>query len=205
MLAVGALRERERPSPSRATGVVGAVTIAMRNQLARDGWWPTVRDVLERRMPAAADEVEGVRRWSTVDLRIHVALLEAMGEALGEGAVRDFGRERLTGEVSDGLFATIARSWLRSFRARPEELLCMAPHLWRTATRSCGTLHVVDVQEGCVRGRFRSLPPALIGCTPWRWMMEGMGEGILELVELLGTCRTYVRGEDYDLDLVVKW
>ncbi|MFW5920600.1 MAG: hypothetical protein ACOCUS_02080 [Polyangiales bacterium] len=189
--------------PSRTTGVVGAVTISMRDQLARGGRWPTVRAALERRAPAAGDEVEAVRRWSVVDVGTHVALLESMGEVLGESGVRDFGRERLTGEVSEGLFSTIARSWLRSFRARPEELLRMAPHLWRTAMRNCGTIRVVDVQDGYVRGRFEGLPSQLFDCRPWRWLMEGMGEGILELVELLGTCRTQEEGDA--LDLVVKW
>ena len=178
----------------------------MRGQLVRDGWWPTVREALERRLPAAADEIEAIRRWSTVDVDTHAAMLEAMGEVLGEAGVRAFGRERLSGEVSAGLFATIARSWLRSFRARPQELLRIAPYLWRTATRRCGTLGVEAVGEGYARGRFRQLPERLADCAPWRWMMEGMGEGLLDVAELLGTARTQdVDGEPCTVDMVVKW
>mgnify|MGYP007065674775 CR=1 FL=1 len=82
----------------------------------------------------------------------------------------------------------------------------MAPYMWRVAMRSCGTLKAIDGSGDMLRGRLLGAPPELIACCPWIWLMEGMGEGLLELAELLGTVRAERLPDDpRSLDLVARW
>lgn len=190
----------------RPPGIIGAVVTGIRTQLAQQGYWAEVVADLEERLPAAAEEVVAVSRWRTVDVATHIALLDSAAAVLGEEGMREFGRQRLSSEVSHGLFATLARSWLRTFRARPQELFRMAPYMWRVATRNCGVMHVADVHEDHLRGRLRDAPPRLVHSKAWGWMIEGMGEGLLGLAELFGTVRgEVVAGETGAYDLVARW
>jgi hypothetical protein len=196
---------RQPVEPSRPH-ISGAIVLSVRGLLVQDGLWPAVSEVLARDHPERLEELNRLGRWSMVDLDLHVALVDAAAEVLGEEGLRHFGRHRIVGDVSQGWFATIARSWLRSFSSRPDPVLRMIPYLWRSGLRDCGQMIVQESGKGHMRLRLRDPPQQLGRSKAWQMLLSGMAEGVLGLADVQGEARFAVPGDEPGaIDLVCTW
>jgi hypothetical protein len=163
--------------------VVASFPLGLRATLLDRGDWTAVRDTLERRDLDAALRLEGLGGADWLPLPAHLALLEAIAAVLGLDGIRELGFVRTQQNTMGGLFPTLLRSWVRSFRNEPASLLRIGPHIWQTAFREAGEVVIDDVRPA--HGSLRIVRcPQLATSVAWQQITEGVSAGILHLAGL---------------------
>jgi len=129
---------------------------------------------------ARAVQAPGQREW--VSAEAYAALLdEAFQLAGGIDRLRALGRAWVARELADGgRYATMRRSWLRTFGDGPAEVARLAPHLWRASMRKNGRIVKGDAGRGFVRMVLEGAP-IVRGSAAWQATLEGSLQGLLEL------------------------
>jgi hypothetical protein len=144
--------------------------------------------------------------WSPVDR--YLAVWRAVGTLVGDERLRELGRVRFEHAMDSGSLAPILRSWARTLRHDPDELVKVAPHLWRGISQNLGELRVLSNESGSAHLRFETDHPLLLTCRPWQCVMEGWGLGLVRLIrgedgpEL--AARVFV-GDTGRLDVLLVW
>lgn len=181
-----------RPVMSDASvrpAIAGPIVSSIRSILAGQGSWAEVKRTFALAHPGDADWLDEPT-WSLwVDLDRHVGMLDAAGEVLGLEGVREVGRRRVTEELRTGIFASIVRSWVRSFAEHPSYLLRVAPYLWRAGFRDCGEMVLVDHQDHMLRYHVAGAPEQILESEAWGALIEGFAQGLFELAQVRGTIR----------------
>lgn len=145
-----------------------------------------------------------IERW--LPLEDAIALAEASAEALSFDRLRDFGSSWVVHEVDVGSPPTILRSWLRSFAKSRENMVRIAPHLWKAAFRAGGRMGTADQGPGFLRLRLENVPPALLVSSACQTLLEGVGVGLLEMGELEGDVHFGpAPGRPGAMDVLVLW
>ncbi|MFW6049672.1 MAG: hypothetical protein ACODAU_00780 [Myxococcota bacterium] len=179
-------RQRVREAVDVRPVVAGPVASSVRSMLAEHPAWREVRSAYGRCRPQDVGWLDEPI-WSLwVDADRHVALLDSAAEAMGLEGLRDLGRRRLAAELKSGIFASIVRSWLRSFAEHPGYLLRVAPYLWRAGFRDCGEVTLAEAQDHMLRYRLSGAPANLRDSEAWRALVEGFVQGLYELAGVQG-------------------
>jgi hypothetical protein len=174
--------------------------------VAQRGQWPAVLEAYCQRRPEDGDWLEHPPWCAWVDLDRHVGLVDAAAEVMGLDAVRALGQERLADELHSGLLATVVRSWLRTFAGTPNQLLRVAPYLWRAGFRGCGDMILEDTQDTVLRFRVAQAPPQLRASMAWQTLLIGFGEGFLSLAQVQGEIRLFdLDDAPGDMGVSVSW
>jgi hypothetical protein len=200
------VRGGTRPSAERSPAIAGPIFSSVRTMLVDRGCWDEVLAAFIRRRPEDAAWIGG-STWSLwVDLDRHVAMVEAAAEVIGIEGVSDLGRNRVAAELHSGLFATIVRSWLRTFAGQPGHLLRVAPYLWRAGFRGCGKVTVEEAQESLLRYRVVGAPKALRESEAWRALLSGFAHGLFDLAQVQGDIHIGPMGDHPDdVEMVGRW
>lgn len=137
---------------------------------------------LRRKRPDQAEELKEVGQYEWVPAEAYAALLEeALLLAGGSDRLREMGRAWVKMELADGgRYATMRRSWLRTFGDGPAEVVRLAPHLWRASMRKNGRVTKGDSGRGFVRMVLENAP-VVRGSAAWQALLEGSLQGLLEL------------------------
>jgi hypothetical protein len=197
----------ETPAPAPAPAILGAVVVPLREALVERGLW---RDVLGRAREdhalADASALEQAVHSSWVPLDTYASMVDAVGDILGEDGVRDLGEGGLDGELEDGFYSTMLRSWVQSLSAEPEEVVRAGPHLWRAALRNAGTMQLAASGNGFTRLRIQMPPPQLLASRAWQVLLEGIGRALLDHLGLHGDVHCApASGESRALDYLLMW
>jgi len=137
---------------------------------------------LRRKNRTYANALKDAGRQEWIPAAAYAALLdEAVLIAGGSDRLRAMGRDWVKKELADGgRYATIRRSWLRSFGDGPGEVFRLAPHLWRASMRKNGEVVKGDAGRGFVRMVLKD-SPVVRGSKAWQATLEGSLQGLLEL------------------------
>lgn len=137
---------------------------------------------LRRKNRAYASALKNAGEQEWIPAAAYAALLdEAVLIAGGSDRLRAMGRAWVKKELADGgRYATIRRSWLRSFGDGPGEVFRLAPHLWRASMRKNGEVVKGDAGRGFVRMVLKG-SPVVRGSKAWQATLEGSLQGLLEL------------------------
>jgi hypothetical protein len=200
--------ERREVNAGDEPSISGRIVTELRALMIAQGVWPKVRDTLAARNATALRWLDDAAREPWVDLDIHLALVDAAGEALGLQQVRELGRERMIQSSRAGIFAAIVRGWLRSFQGDPAQVLKVMPHLWRAGVRRGGSLRVLSSGEGRLDARLSPGPAAtqLGKSAAWRALLEGFCVGLIDLCGATGEAAFEVSSETPGaVDLKLRW
>lgn len=204
----------EAPASAKQSGVVGVPAVStsmvtgLRLLVGELGIGAEVRARVLAADPFAKRWVDAPPEgsWSPVDR--YLTVWRAVGALVGEESLRELGRVRFERAMDSGSLAPILRSWARTLRDDPEEMVRVAPHLWRGITQNLGELRVLSREAGAAHLRFETDHPLLLSCRPWHAVMEGWGLGLMRLIrggdgpELMA--RVYV-GETGRLEVQLVW
>ncbi|MBO6934091.1 MAG: hypothetical protein JJ863_03930 [Deltaproteobacteria bacterium] len=137
---------------------------------------------LRRKRPDLASELEGAARQEWISAEAYAALVdETLAISGGTDRLRALGRAWVKKELaSGGRYATMRRSWLRTFGDGPGEVIQLAPHLWRASMRKNGRVVKGDAGRGFVRMVLEEAP-AVRRSAAWQALLEGSLQGLLEL------------------------
>lgn len=163
--------------------VIGSMPLGLRATLLERGHWTEVRAALEERDLDASILLEGLRPIEWLPLRAHVALVEVTADVLGLDGVRALGFIRTQESTMGGLFPSVLRSWVRSFRDDPASLVRIGPRLWQMAFRDAGEFVIDRVDASGADARVLHLA-SLAASPAWRQLLEGASAGILQLAGL---------------------
>lgn len=164
-----------------APSVSGSVVAGTRVLLLEQGLWPKVRDAFLAAHGAQCgwiDESLG-ERW--LDAGCYVQLIEAVRVVVGDVSLREVGKQRFARATEGGTLAPIVRSWARTFRHDPAELVRATPHLWGGGTRNLGRLRLVEHDASHARFVFDTRAPVFLEARAWHTYLEGWAEGLIEL------------------------
>lgn len=137
---------------------------------------------LRRKSAQQATELNEAARREWVSAAAYAALVEETRLlAGGTDRLRELGRSWVKKELADGgRYATMRRSWLRTFGDGPGEVFRLAPHLWRASMRMNGKVVKGDAGRGFVRMVLEDAP--IVRASPaWQAILEGSLQGLLEL------------------------
>lgn len=187
MTAVVGGEPRPRGDTPRVAGEVAATLFAgLRRHLVDDGRWARVRDLVVARDASAVEWIDASVPSDWVSVEHHVAVLRGLEDVSGIASLREMGRERSRAVSVSGGLAPILRGWMRNYAQAPEHFVRVSPHVWSAATRGLGRLIRVPAPPSADRGgyqqfRTEGLPKSILEAKPWHALLEGFGDGLIEL------------------------
>jgi hypothetical protein len=169
-------------SPGAEAAVRGAIVADVCRVLEEADLFGPAWRALRRKNGDHATELKGAASREWVSAEAYAALLEEVALITGgTDRLRALGREWVAKELAEGgRYATVRRSWLRSFGDGPAEVFRLAPHLWRASMRKNGRVVKGDVGRGFVRMVLEGAP-VVRGSAAWQKVLEGALQGLLEL------------------------
>ncbi len=122
------------------------------------------RDAVRKRVgPQTLERVEAALALQWFPLAIHVEVLEATREVLGETVYRRFWRDRTAAALDHPLiFGRVGRTVLRRFTDHPRRVVEAVPHALKHVVRDAGTM-TVTTDEDATRVVLDGFPPELSG------------------------------------------
>ncbi len=166
---------------SEEPGVRGPIVADVCRALEESDLYGPAWRALRRKRPDFAKELEEAATKEWVAAEAYAALLEeAVLLAGGTDRLRALGRAWVKKELADGgRYASMRRSWLRTFGDGPAEVIRLAPHLWRASMRKNGKVAKGDSGRGFVRMVLEEAP-VVRGSSAWQAILEGSLQGLLE-------------------------
>lgn len=165
------------PVPAVATSLVSGLRLLVREL----GLANEVRAAILASDPFAAYWVDQTPEADFTPVDRYLAMWTALGRLVSPEKLRELGHERFRRGMDSGRVAPILRSWARTCRDDPADLVRVAPHVWRGITRELGELRVLEHDDRSARMLFDTEYPLMASATAWHRVMEGWGDGLVTL------------------------
>jgi len=126
--------------------VAGGVFASYRGTMLERDLWDHTRQAFVARSGMDKEELDRLCEEEWVELSSYSTLLDAMGDTLGLDELRTMIRKRMVDPKSSSFYASMTRSWARSFGSSPEYVLRGVVHIFRAALRNAGQLRAVEIR-----------------------------------------------------------